>query len=217
MESRSLLNLKIGPLILEPTHLAYFEFSDATDIENDYLNGFVRDSNGDGLVYQPEANSSTTAPKPLKQLKSNEGVIDATIRAQIRLNRLLVTSTGTKLTFCDLSAYILKNSYFINTYNAMDKVCGYCSDLEYNRTVHYSNGDDKIFYQGQSVEDLIDVDYCIHITPPELKVLPDSLLHDKCNQGLCKSSVINNERSAKCSTMFSIIVGWKTSLEICEK
>lgn len=217
-------------------YLGYNAWTDKWELPTfGYPNGFVRDSKGDGLVYRPDADTSfiapeplikpdadtsSTAPEPLNQPKSSDGLVDATIKAQIRLNRLLMTPNKIGLTFCDVGAKLLKDSYFLKSYNKMADRCSICSQLERNRKVHYFNGDDgEIYYQGQTVEDLIDVDYCEIILPPELMVLPDTQLHDTCLQGLCKSykSTYNNDKSAKCSAMFSIIVGFKTSLEICEK
>lgn len=233
MESRALLNLEVIPNeIAENNKFTapnkyntvenYQDASTYTSIYSKDPNGFVRDS-VNGLVYLPDANESSEIPGPLDQPKSTTSVVDQTIMTGITLERLFKNFFEAKMQFCDLRSRLLVGSYFRGKLEDMDTGCSRCSDSQKNRTAFYRNKDAKVFYQGTDVENLIDVNYCTYIFAPTPAPLEDDFRYD-CYQNLCSvpakqlfKSTSNNEKSAKCTTFFSMIVGLKTSLEICKK
>lgn len=124
-------------------------------------NGFVRDSDQDGLVYQP-VEQSGGPPMPLKQSKSSTTLIDATIRAEMRLRRLMA-SANIILEFCGLDSELLYGSEFLLSYSRTSAGCEKCYKTNNVRIAHYFNETTAPFGKNQEVSDLIDVNHCDEI------------------------------------------------------
>lgn len=99
--------------------------------DDDDPNGFIRDAEGDGLVYMPDARE-WDHPEPINQPKSDATLIEATIRTEMRLQRLL-SRTKIVIQFCGLG--FLKTSLFLHIYNQIHKRPKLCSGLTFNDTI----------------------------------------------------------------------------------
>lgn len=169
LEARALLNLEVNGGS-DQQHSGYYKNDNNWNDEtwknkiSDDANGFVRDRNETGLVYQPDA-LPNARPEPLDQPKSNTTLVDATIKAEIRLRRLLQAQPKIGLTLYDLESTLLKGSYFLKSYQYIHGKCNICSSLAYVRVAHYFNGLTLYFDKGQTVLNLLDVDYCEEILP----------------------------------------------------
>lgn len=108
----------------------------------------------------------------------------------------------------------------------MELKCNPCLDLQSDRKAYYFNGDHEIFYQGQNVQDLTDVDYCEIVSftkPSTLKLITKF----DCSQGSKTCAITNfkgqnfksisqTEKAANCPKIFSMFVGFKVLLNICK-
>lgn len=184
-------------------------------------NGFVRDKDNKGIVYQPDASETSTPPAPLDQPKSSTNDVEATIKASIRIRRFLHL-TGIEFNFCDLGSKLFAKSKFLYSLNNNNQECDKCSESNKTRTAHYFSGFQKLFYQNQEVTDLINVNYCEVLDPETVKPVtyePPTRYDCKQNLRKCKYYRFGNHEPLKpsnCSKIVSMIVGFGTSLDICK-
>lgn len=183
MEPRALLNLEVIPKskiidvsrpidgILVGTNA---HANGKVRIHADDPNGFVKDNTETGLVYQPDArpnDANYTAPEPLKQPKSDNNTVGSTVRAEIRLHRLL-TSMNIDLTSRGLGSELLTDSYFFYDSRNIHEGCDICFKTENVRIAYYFNETYAKFEKGQAVTNIVDVNFCQIFVPTTLKPYP---------------------------------------------
>lgn len=188
MEARALLNFFVR-----------YDPNVNKHISND-LSAWQGDSNGffpddvNGLVYLPKRITNGVAPV---QFMSSDNVIEKTVMSQVTLARLLYftrlfTPKGIILEFCDIDSPLFAESYFL-----------------------------RLYY---GVSNLIDVNTPKPYPKPSLTEQPLSSL---CLNGSCDKfqtlrvsrgkSASRIENLSKCHKTLSIIVGFKTALDVCER
>lgn len=152
-----------------------------------FHNGFVKDTE-DGFVYKPlTVGYYAERPPPLLQPKSSGELLRRSVFAVQKFRRLLVESINVE--FYGILTYEVAVTNFYTVYSNLEFGCQNCYYSNYSRTATYFNGQMKVFYRNQTVDDIIDVEKCeFHVDKPDVLPLdPPSKVCKRNQKGRCGS------------------------------